>query len=260
MKAEVRRRAGHYEILGETLAKFEFFQQGWNPYRRFLDVDKVDLILRRSQAGIPCYREVQVKFGKLFKVGPAWERRLFDVTTWRFSAMMSSTVQERTCSLPTLCQRTTNIAATSSSSRFESSRHSFVPRPQRAGNDGSASRVGSIRREPGCFGGRATNSLTYVTRRALTFQIIDGALTCSNLAAPNPRLQRTPSVSPPSPLSRRPLGLLVGLPACICLEYTSRRGARPSQGLYGVRLGRWESREELGTPSGTVLGGRGNLL
>jgi hypothetical protein len=84
MKAEVRRRAGHYEILGETLAKFEFFLQGWNPYSRFLDVDKVDLILRRSQAGIPCYREVQVKFGNLFRVGPAWERRLFDITTWRF--------------------------------------------------------------------------------------------------------------------------------------------------------------------------------
>src|SRR6266540_5580899 len=71
MQPELRRRAGHYEILGETYATFEFFQQGWNPYTRFLDVDKVDLILRRSQAGIPCYREVQVKFGKLFRVGPA---------------------------------------------------------------------------------------------------------------------------------------------------------------------------------------------
>lgn len=27
---------------------------------------------------------MQVKFGKLFRVGPAWERSLFDVTTWRF--------------------------------------------------------------------------------------------------------------------------------------------------------------------------------
>lgn len=48
MKAEVRRRAGHYEILGETVAKFELFQKGWNPSSRFLDVDKVDLILRRN--------------------------------------------------------------------------------------------------------------------------------------------------------------------------------------------------------------------
>ncbi len=81
----LRRRAGHYEILGETYAKFEFFQHGWNPYSRFLDVDKVDLVLRRRTVdGATLYREVQVKFGKLYRVGPAWERRLFDVTSWRF--------------------------------------------------------------------------------------------------------------------------------------------------------------------------------
>ena len=57
---ELRRKAGHYEILGETYAKFEFFQKGWNPYSRFLDVDKVDLILRRRVNGLPDYREVQV--------------------------------------------------------------------------------------------------------------------------------------------------------------------------------------------------------
>jgi len=84
MKPELRRRAGHYEILGETYAKFEFFQKGWNPYSRFLDIDKVDLILRRNQDGSPVYREVQVKFGKLFRVEPPWEKPLFDVTTWRF--------------------------------------------------------------------------------------------------------------------------------------------------------------------------------
>jgi hypothetical protein len=48
VKPELRRKAGHYEVLGETYAKFEFFQKGWNPYSRFLDVDKVDLILRRT--------------------------------------------------------------------------------------------------------------------------------------------------------------------------------------------------------------------
>lgn len=84
MKPELRRRAGHYEVLGETYAKFEFFQKGWNPYSRFLDVDKVDLILRRSSNGVPVYREVQVKFGKLYRTTPAWERQLFDVTSWRF--------------------------------------------------------------------------------------------------------------------------------------------------------------------------------
>jgi hypothetical protein len=84
MEAEHRRRAGHYEVLGETFAKFEFFQHGWNPYSRFLDIDKVDFVLRRNRNGSPEYREVQVKFGKLYRVGPAWERRLFDVTSWRF--------------------------------------------------------------------------------------------------------------------------------------------------------------------------------
>jgi hypothetical protein len=81
---EKKARAGHYEILGETYAKFEFFENGWNSYSRFLDVDKVDLILRRVVKGERIYREVQVKFGKLHKVGTAWEKTLFDFTSWRF--------------------------------------------------------------------------------------------------------------------------------------------------------------------------------
>jgi hypothetical protein len=56
LAADMRSRAGHYEILGETYAKFEFFEKGWNPYSRFLDVDKVDLILRRRSAGCPTHR------------------------------------------------------------------------------------------------------------------------------------------------------------------------------------------------------------
>jgi hypothetical protein len=80
-----RSRAGHYEILGETYAKFEFFENGWNPYSRFLDVGKTDLILRRTAAnsGI-IYREIQVKYGKLYDVGSKWEQKLFDMTSWRF--------------------------------------------------------------------------------------------------------------------------------------------------------------------------------
>jgi hypothetical protein len=84
LAVDMRSRAGHYEILGETYAKFEFFEKGWNPYSRFLDVDKVDLILRRRIGGQIVYREIQVKFGKLYPVGPAWERELFDFTSWRF--------------------------------------------------------------------------------------------------------------------------------------------------------------------------------
>jgi hypothetical protein len=83
LAADMRSRAGHYEILGETYAKFEFFEKGWNPYSRFLDVDKVDLILRRRIEGQIVYREIQVKFGKLYPVGPAWEREHF-FTSWRF--------------------------------------------------------------------------------------------------------------------------------------------------------------------------------
>jgi hypothetical protein len=45
-RKEIKLKAGHQEILGETIAKFEFFESGWNPDSRFLDVDKVDLILR----------------------------------------------------------------------------------------------------------------------------------------------------------------------------------------------------------------------
>jgi hypothetical protein len=80
----MRQKAGHQEILGETLAKFEFFQNGWHPYSRFLDIDKVDLILRRRLADKIVYREVQVKFGKLYTGMSAWEHQLFTCTSWRF--------------------------------------------------------------------------------------------------------------------------------------------------------------------------------
>jgi hypothetical protein len=80
---QLRNKAGHLEIIGETYAKLAFFEQGWNPYSRFLDVDKVDFLLRRVIDGRRVYREVQVKYGKLYDVGGA-ARRLFDVTSWRF--------------------------------------------------------------------------------------------------------------------------------------------------------------------------------
>jgi hypothetical protein len=82
--AEMRRKAGHQEVLGETLAKFEFFLNGWHPYSRFLDVDKIDLILRRRRGTTVEYREIQVKFGKLFKCTRKWELPLFSVSSWRF--------------------------------------------------------------------------------------------------------------------------------------------------------------------------------
>jgi len=84
LSAEVRRNAGHYEVLGETYAKFEFFENGWNPYTRFLDVDKVDMILRKRHQNRPIYREVQVKYGKLYPITSGRESLLFDCTSWRF--------------------------------------------------------------------------------------------------------------------------------------------------------------------------------
>ena len=84
LSAEVRRRAGHREILGETYAKLEFFEKGWNPYTRFLDVDKVDMILRRRHQNRTIYREVQVKYIKLWLLTPSQEGGLFDLTSWRF--------------------------------------------------------------------------------------------------------------------------------------------------------------------------------
>ena len=74
---EQKHRAGHYEILGETLAKFEFFEAGWNPYQRYLDVDKVDFVLRKRRANRVVYREVQVKYGKLYDCGLKWEQPMF---------------------------------------------------------------------------------------------------------------------------------------------------------------------------------------
>ena len=75
---------GHQEVQGETIAKFEFFDNGFNPYSRYLDVDKVDLVLRRKENSQVHYREVQVKFGRLYKLKVKWENALFDVTSWRF--------------------------------------------------------------------------------------------------------------------------------------------------------------------------------
>lgn len=50
LTTEKQQQAGHYEVLGETYAAFELFEHGWNPYSRFLDVDKVDFILRKASS------------------------------------------------------------------------------------------------------------------------------------------------------------------------------------------------------------------
>ena len=77
-------RPGHLEIIGETAAKILLYQKGWNPYTRFLDEDKVDLIARRNVGNTPVYREIQVKYRRLYEpANPSgWEAKLFDVTAW----------------------------------------------------------------------------------------------------------------------------------------------------------------------------------
>lgn len=77
-------KAGHYEIQGETIAKFEFFDNGFNPYSRYLDVDKVDLILRQRIGSSISYVEVQVKYGRLYDCTPKWQQQHFDHTSWKF--------------------------------------------------------------------------------------------------------------------------------------------------------------------------------
>jgi hypothetical protein len=84
MKREDLLKAGHYEIHGETIAKFEFFQNGFNPYSRYLDVDKVDLILRKKENGKVRFIEVQVKYGTLYKVDKDWYRDKFTCHSWKF--------------------------------------------------------------------------------------------------------------------------------------------------------------------------------
>ena len=76
-------KPGHLEIIGETAAKLLLFQKGWNPYSRFLDVDKVDLILRRTFKNKAEYREIQVKYRRLFEHKPdRWDGKLFSATAW----------------------------------------------------------------------------------------------------------------------------------------------------------------------------------
>jgi hypothetical protein len=82
--AAVEQRSGHLEIIGETAAKLLLFQKGWNPYSRFLDVDKVDLILRRNRKNNPEYREIQVKYRRLYgnDKSTGWASKFFSATAW----------------------------------------------------------------------------------------------------------------------------------------------------------------------------------
>ena len=77
-------KRGNEGVHGKTIAKFEFAEAGWNPYSHYYDQSKVDLILRREVGARVQYRDVQVKFGRLYNCGTKWERELFVYTSWRF--------------------------------------------------------------------------------------------------------------------------------------------------------------------------------
>jgi len=77
------KRAGHQEIHGENIAQFEFSQAGWNPFKHYVDVDKVDLLLRRrTPPNPPEYREVQVKWCRSWKI-TGWRGKFFTHVSWR---------------------------------------------------------------------------------------------------------------------------------------------------------------------------------
>lgn len=79
-----RAKAGHQEILGETIAQFELFRNGWNPYSRFLDHEKIDLVGRKNTGEEILYADVQVKKITLYRVSEKWQSQMFDFVAWRF--------------------------------------------------------------------------------------------------------------------------------------------------------------------------------
>ena len=60
-------KAGHKEIIGETIAKLVLHRHGFNPYSRFLDKEAIDLIVRNDKGGKVTYNEIQIKYSKKYK-------------------------------------------------------------------------------------------------------------------------------------------------------------------------------------------------
>ncbi len=59
-------KAGHKEVIGETIAKLRLFYEGFNVYSRFLDVDAVDFIIRDRKKKKVFYKEIQMKYSKYY--------------------------------------------------------------------------------------------------------------------------------------------------------------------------------------------------
>jgi hypothetical protein len=58
--------SGHLEVIGETIAKIRFFENGINSYSRFLDRDRVDFVIRVPRPGGVIFKEIQVKYSKYY--------------------------------------------------------------------------------------------------------------------------------------------------------------------------------------------------
>jgi len=78
------RKQGHQEVAGETIACFEFWQKEWQPFNHFTDVDQVDLLLRRRTGKKIDYREIQVKYSRLYPAANygRWRGQLFSHFSW----------------------------------------------------------------------------------------------------------------------------------------------------------------------------------
>jgi hypothetical protein len=78
------KHSGHQEIHGENIAQFEFSQAGWNPFKHYVDEDKVDLLLRRRKPpNPPEYREVQVKWSRSWVFSESnWQGKFFTHVSW----------------------------------------------------------------------------------------------------------------------------------------------------------------------------------
>lgn len=65
----VKTKSGDRGIVGETIAKLKLWQNGYNVYSRFLDVDVIDMVVRCKEDEKVYYKEIQVKWSNLFKKG-----------------------------------------------------------------------------------------------------------------------------------------------------------------------------------------------
>jgi hypothetical protein len=60
-------KAGHKEVIGETIAKLVLYRNGFNPYSRFLDTEAIDILVRNDKNNNTTYNEIQIKYSKKYQ-------------------------------------------------------------------------------------------------------------------------------------------------------------------------------------------------